>query len=613
MTAQIFNAIQRGYPAFLVLNEVVSRYPKVKRQVKSAQQAGYDSKQILKGLMGDTANPDDDSNYMTEHEKTMNNDKQGKKQAAMGLVGTLGTAAALATAGYALSQRGKAVYPSQILPAQNNQPQLGIPYQGQQGLPAPRSPTPQAPQQPPQRPNPITPRPNSPIAGQPSTPQTPTAQPSGSVITPPYKHDPQFNRNVIQNIKADQRISTAVATGLGTAAIAQLLKESLPKGQLAVINKLTGGLEQVIEDYKMITQTETSKKGKSDALTKFKERQQNKKGLIEEERERFDKGYNRDVQQEPDFKENEAEATQQTALKEEQVQKEKLTGKGVESQSIKDQIIQNEIASIEQTQEKISQLESQIQEMPDDEVQQQLEFWNNKLNEQMQRLQEVEAMEHTDFEDELPKLEQPKGEEKQKTIEVKVIGNLAINPKGQVGQVESIKDGVAKVNVDGKITSHKLKDIQQEPPGMEDSVRSIIDSIPESDKSTSLQSVVLIPFGNENIMMTQFYDGKWAWYKGVSQEDYSIISLGNYTPKGTAKTGIAEYKAGVMDSRGSAFHNLVKIDPRFSGEFKNINWGYADNEYSLLHKIQPIIHKISKERKDEEGNIIVPKKRKPKD
>lgn len=192
--------------------------------------------------------------------------------------------------------------------------------------------------------------------------------------------------------------------------------------------------------------------------------------------------------------------------------------------------------------------------------------------------------------------------------ETETIGNLAILPKGEIGQIESIKNGVAKINVNGKIINQKASEIQQEPQGIENAVRYIINSIPEEFRSTNLQSIVHVP--GINLLLSQFYDGKWAWYKDVPEETYKNISLGTYEPKTQGETSLGKYKPGVADSRGAGFSKEIVRNPKYSKENKGITWGYASNEYSLMHTIQDVIHKISKEKIDESGQIKISKKRK---
>lgn len=199
-------------------------------------------------------------------------------------------------------------------------------------------------------------------------------------------------------------------------------------------------------------------------------------------------------------------------------------------------------------------------------------------------------------------VEQPKIQKPQAPVKP-----LVSLKNGKIGEVESVKNGVTTVNIDGKTHKEKSSNITEEPPEIESAVRQVINSVPEDMKSTALQSMVHIP--GLNILLTQFYDGKWAWYTDVQEELYKNIAMGTYQPKGQAVTGIAEYKPGVADSRGAGFHNEIKINPKYSKENKGITWGYASNEYALLSFVQKFIHKISKERYDEFGKLIVSKVR----
>lgn len=201
--------------------------------------------------------------------------------------------------------------------------------------------------------------------------------------------------------------------------------------------------------------------------------------------------------------------------------------------------------------------------------------------------------------------QQPIAEVAQQMIPPAPSNPLVSLKNGQIGEIKSEKGPVAEVNVNGKMHKEKISSLNREPPDVETAVREVINSIPENMKSTAVQSMVHIP--GLNIMISQFYDGKWAYYLDMPEDIYQSVALGTYQPKGQAVTGIGEYKPGVADSRGAGFHQEIKINPKYSKENKGITWGYATNEYSLLHNIQGIIHKISKERYDEQGNLITPK------
>ena len=245
------------------------------------------------------------------------------------------------------------------------------------------------------------------------------------------------------------------------------------------------------------------------------------------------------------------------------------------------------------------------QQMPLQQEQQQLPIEQNQVSNprEMNQVQPIEQ--------ELPSLQENRNEVAPlEEFEPETQGNLTMLPNGKMGQIESVKNGNATVNVDGKTKIFKEDALTKEPLGTEQAVRHLINSIPENLKSTSLQSAIHFNIEGKDVMLTQFYDGKIAWYLDVPESTYQQISLGTYKPKGQGITGIGEYNPGAIDSRGAGFHTEIKINPKYSKENKGKTWGYASNMYSLLHNIQPIIHKISKEKYDQEGNLIQPKPRK---
>ena len=189
-------------------------------------------------------------------------------------------------------------------------------------------------------------------------------------------------------------------------------------------------------------------------------------------------------------------------------------------------------------------------------------------------------------------------------------GNLAILPNGDIGEVESEEGDIAKVNVNGDLRDTPNEELEREPAGVERAVRQVLNSIPESKKSSSMASMVMVP--QDNMLLIQFHDGKWAWYKDFPEHLYKKIAAGMYEPKTQGKTGIAEYKPGVIDSRGAGFDQEIRRNPKYSKDKKGETWGYADNDYSLLEHVQPLLHKLSKEKYDSEGNLITPKKKKAK-
>jgi hypothetical protein len=197
---------------------------------------------------------------------------------------------------------------------------------------------------------------------------------------------------------------------------------------------------------------------------------------------------------------------------------------------------------------------------------------------------------------------------------IKIEKNSVVSSPNGIGEVKEVRNGQALVEVDGKLHKVKEEDLEGEPEDLEEAVRHIMDSTPESMKSTAMESSihVSLPTG-QDLMLVKFYDGKWAWYLDIPESLYSDIATGIYEPKTAAKTGIAQYKPGVIDSRGAGFQSEIVQNPKYAKNEKEKTWGYASTKYNALAKIQGILNKLSKERYDDEGNLIQPKKRKKRD
>lgn len=188
--------------------------------------------------------------------------------------------------------------------------------------------------------------------------------------------------------------------------------------------------------------------------------------------------------------------------------------------------------------------------------------------------------------------------------------SIVASPHG-VGEVKEIRNGKAIVDIDGKKHQVNEDDLELEPADLEPAIRHILDSIPEKLKSSAFESSIhlSLPTG-QDLMLVKFYDGKWAWYLDIPEQLYSDIATGIYEPKTSGKTGIAEYKPGVIDSRGAGFQSEIAQNPKYGKDQKGITWDYASNKYNAFGQIQGIVKNISKERYDEEGNLIQTKKRK---
>lgn len=209
----------------------------------------------------------------------------------------------------------------------------------------------------------------------------------------------------------------------------------------------------------------------------------------------------------------------------------------------------------------------------------------------------------------------PQAEESTEVPEAKIkpIAKMdtVFTPQG-IGQIKEIRNGKALVDIDGKKHQVAENEIEKEPEDLEPVVRDLFSKIPEKMKSTAIQSAIRVPASeelNKSVTLVKFYNGDVAWYLDVPEDIYDSIALGTYEPKGQGRTGIAQYKPGIIDSRGAGFSQEISRNPKYAKDLKGKTWGYAKSSYDALQSIQPIINKISKEKYEENGNLITAKRK----
>lgn len=315
----IIYAARAGYTPESILHALAEHNPKYKKPIQAALLANYTAESILDRLS-------EDMPAATPHQRGKRNIQNARKEGVKNLAST---ALGIAGVTYGLTkyaQAGQAIRPSQIFgqarrtpPPTPRGPQGGtinVPQppglpapQGQ--LPAPRGqpPGPQAPRTPqgprPGAPNALAQLPYNPqqaptARAQPPAPNrpinAPTVQQSGPPIATPYEHNADYNVGLVKNLKLDKKLGTILGSGLTTAAAEQVIRDTFPRGTLAILDKAEGGLPQLIEDYQSVLQRNQSRENKNAALKKFNERM--RKGLVERERERFDAEYGQDLQPE---------------------------------------------------------------------------------------------------------------------------------------------------------------------------------------------------------------------------------------------------------------------------------------------------------------------------
>lgn len=557
MATPIFRAIGRGYSARTILKNIGERYPHYAANINNLYYSGYAANSILASLAShkEGKNYDPDM-FLTEHEKTFRRDQQEKTKDYMRAIAMAGTAGAIAAGAYEVYRRNKPLQGELIIPPSYGKKagKKGSQYTiEQENL---RLPNYQ--KQIPYKQGKITNKGQVPAIG-PIAPKPAPQQPRQGPVAPTQGP-----------LKPTQPISPTLRQNQG------MQQQQAPQQPASYNPKMVDLVKNLKEEQRF--------KNIIDAGYEPLVTTQILRGLIPKEIlpviEKAPGGLEQVVKDYTGYYKDE-----QRKQRELQEQEQKL-----EKQP------EIEIPEPEEPAEQVGQVQ-----LPTAETQRPPES-KQQIQEERQPEPQMPAQQPI-----VPRT--PINPIEQKQIEKPSEPAKEIKPQvslknGKIGDLESIKNGVATINVDGKIHKEKASNIEEGPPDLEKAVRDVLGSIPENLKSTNLQSIVHIP--GLNVMLTQFYDGKWAWYLDVPENIYKNISLGIYQPKGEAITGIAEYKPSSSDSRGAGFDQEIKKNPKYAKHNKGITWGYADNEYSILHKIQPMLHKISKERYDKEGNLISP-------
>jgi hypothetical protein len=568
--AAIISAIARGFTSNQILRKLATNYPQYSNALLGAQAAGYTASKILSKIhQKKTGENLPEEAFMTEYEKARKKDDIRKRDRALTTIGVLGTAGALAAGGAYLANRNAAIQPSQILPA------VSRPGSGYHLGNVPHT---------------INARTTKINANQKGLPQGQQGQkllPKNYGYMSPEVLDAQKQLPNLQkqlpNLQKQLPFNPISGKQIGNAPP----PPQNPPQSLKGIGYNTS--PSPIMPTPPTEPTPSPHTPLRDALAP----QRNPAQSVDLVKNlKLETAFNNIIRSGHDL-ETTSELVKLSVPREVKKILEKRPG-GIEA------IVEDYTNHLLQNQESVQETTQQDQPQNDNPDVQQTQQPEPKQELQQPVINEIQEAQQ----------EQPQQELESQTPEILKPSNLGISPKGEIGEIQSIENGIAKINVDGKVKDFKEKDVKKSPEDLEEAVRFIVNSVPENMKSTVLESTLLIPLPGMNVMVTKFYDGKYAWYTDVPENVYNDISLGTYAPKGQAITGIAQYQPGIFDSRGAGFDQEIKKNPKYSKENKGKTWGYAENKYALTHSIQSILHKISKERYDEKGQLIQPKTRK---
>jgi hypothetical protein len=176
-----------------------------------------------------------------------------------------------------------------------------------------------------------------------------------------------------------------------------------------------------------------------------------------------------------------------------------------------------------------------------------------------------------------------------------IMKKLAQLPNGDLGEIESIKNGVVKLNVNGQVKHRKLSDVITEPEEVRLALNDIL-QIPESERSAAMDLLHYTP--QHKLLHIMFPDGKIAWYEDVPEDVVDEILEAKGTPKTTGKTKTGEeWAAGVPESRFATVSAKITRNPKYSKDNEGITWGYTQKQYDKFKRLR-----IQAKRKRKESN-----------
>lgn len=181
---------------------------------------------------------------------------------------------------------------------------------------------------------------------------------------------------------------------------------------------------------------------------------------------------------------------------------------------------------------------------------------------------------------------------------------LVALPDGGVGKLLEEKQGIGSVELpDGQIRRRKLAEMDVEPVELEKQVTSLIEAIPESERSSVLAFGSFTPdaefeMGGKrhkgSFLGVQFHNGDFYMYPDVTQEQFDRVVNKTVKAKTTGENPWHAWVAG-KGSRGAGMHELIKeLEKEFGKNFIKFK---SSGGYDYFKRVREIVKKIERERK----------------
>lgn len=172
--------------------------------------------------------------------------------------------------------------------------------------------------------------------------------------------------------------------------------------------------------------------------------------------------------------------------------------------------------------------------------------------------------------------QEPIVEEAPEKFKVPESKKLVAFPDGQIGEVESINKGIAKVNIDGTIRNRKMDDLIPEPEDAIEAVQNLL-KIPEEDRSSVLAYTAYNPLTQK--LYAMYHDGRTVEYDDFDEQDFEDINSGKFTPRTEGKNQFGLWTKEDEKSRGATLYKLLLSNPKYAKNQKDQTWRYLNEGY----------------------------------
>lgn len=183
---------------------------------------------------------------------------------------------------------------------------------------------------------------------------------------------------------------------------------------------------------------------------------------------------------------------------------------------------------------------------------------------------QLQGQERENMEPAGPKLvETPKEAERPNEGETPTVGNLALLPNGDIGEVQAIRKGIVKLDVDGKERHKKESELESVPissPDLADLYSQLTQAIPESQRSSVINFAGYDP--NVNELAFRPHGGGLYIYKDIPADFADKLKNAMFKAKTTGENFYGAWGAG-EESRFAGLSQLIRdLQKQYGGKGK---------------------------------------------